>query len=50
MAIGLLAFLTPLLSTMLLLWTSGQPFTPTLGLATLLIVGAAVVGTRSRQA
>ena len=48
--VGLLAFLTPLLSTMLLLWTSGQPFTPTLGLATLLIVGAAVVGTRSRQA
>ena len=45
--VGLLAFLTPLLSTMLLLVTSGQPFTINIGLATLLIVGAAVVGMRS---
>lgn len=45
--VGLLAFLTPLLSTMLLLVTSGQPFTIRIALATLLIVGAAVVGMRS---
>lgn len=46
--IGVLSYLTPLLSTLLLLWTTGQPLTPSVALATLLILGAAVVGTRAR--
>ena len=46
--VGLLAFITPLLSTTLLLLTRGQPLTATLGMATALIVGAAVVGTRAK--
>ena len=46
--VGLLAFITPLLSTTLLLSTRGQPLTATLGMATALIVGAAVVGTRAK--
>lgn len=45
--VGLLAFLTPLLSTALLLWSRGQTPSQLLALATLLIVGAAVVGTRA---
>jgi drug/metabolite transporter (DMT)-like permease len=44
--VGLLSFLTPLLSTILLAITSGQPFTWQIGLAAVLIIGAAVVGTR----
>ena len=44
--IGLLSFLTPLLSTLLLLLLRGQWPTPSILLAALLIVGAAVVGTR----
>lgn len=44
--VGLLAFLTPLLSTALLLWSSGQRPSFLLALATLMIVGAAVIGTR----
>lgn len=46
--IGVLAYLTPLLSTLLLLWTTGQPLTGSVAVATLLILGAAVVGTRAR--
>jgi drug/metabolite transporter (DMT)-like permease len=42
--IGLLAFITPVLSTALLLWTTGQPLTPQIGLAAALVVGAAVLG------
>jgi drug/metabolite transporter (DMT)-like permease len=45
--IGLLSFLTPLLSTCGLLWSSGQPISPAVAAAAALIVGAAWVG-RSR--
>ena len=47
--IGLFAFATPLLSTGLLLLTTGQPLTPALAVATLLIVGAAWLGTSQRR-
>ncbi len=46
--IGVLSYLTPLLSTLLLLWSTGRPLSWNVGLATLLILGAAVVGTRAR--
>ncbi len=46
--IGILSYLTPLLSTALLVLTSGRAPTPWLLLATALIVGAAVVGMRAR--
>lgn len=46
--IGVLAYLTPLLSTLLLLWTTGRPLSWHIALATLLILGAAVVGARAR--
>lgn len=45
--IGLLAFLTPLLSTVLLLLVSGQPLSWQLLLATGLIVGGALLGPRA---
>ncbi|MCU0930643.1 MAG: DMT family transporter [Serpentinimonas sp.] len=45
--IGLLAFLTPLLSTALLVVLSGQPLRWSIALAALMIVGAAVLGSRS---
>lgn len=45
--IGLFAFATPLLSTALLLLTTGEPLTLELGVATALIVGAAWLGTSS---
>ena len=45
--IGLLSFLTPLLSTVLLLWHRGEALTPAIGVAAALIVGAAWLG-RSR--
>ena len=44
--IGLLSFLTPLLSTMLLLWLRGQALSWPIALAAVLIVGAALVGQR----
>ena len=44
--IGVLSFLTPLLSTALLLGVRGEPPGIWLVLATLMIVGAAVLGTR----
>lgn len=46
--IGVLSYLTPLLSTLLLLWASGRPLSWNVALATALILGAAVVGTRAR--
>jgi drug/metabolite transporter (DMT)-like permease len=46
--IGVLSYLTPLLSTLMLLWVTGEPLTWSVGLATLLILGAAVAGTRAR--
>ena len=42
--IGLLSFLTPLLSTLLLLWDSGQPISLAVAGAAALIVGAAWLG------
>jgi drug/metabolite transporter (DMT)-like permease len=46
--IGLLSYITPLASTALLLMVTGRPFTWSIGLAAALIIGAAVLGTRSR--
>ena len=45
--VGLLAFLTPLLSTTLLLFNNGQMPSVLLALATAMIMGAAIVGTRT---
>jgi len=42
--IGLLAFITPLLSTSLLLWYRGQALQPSIALAVAMIVGAAYLG------
>ena len=47
--IGLLSFLTPLLSTGLLLLTQGKPLTWHVALAAALIIGAAVIGSRARH-
>ncbi|MGZ8261225.1 MAG: DMT family transporter [Caldimonas sp.] len=46
--IGLLSYLTPLASTLLLAATSGRALTWWIGAAALLIAGAAVVGVRTR--
>ena len=46
--IGLLSYLTPLASTLLLAATTGRALTPWTGGAALLIVGAALVGMRTR--
>lgn len=46
--IGILSYLTPLLSTALLMAVSGQPFTWSIALATAMIIGAAVLGMRAR--
>ncbi|MEO8080706.1 MAG: DMT family transporter [Caldimonas sp.] len=46
--IGILSYLTPLLSTLLLALTSGRPLGPATALAAVLIAGAAVVGVRAR--
>jgi drug/metabolite transporter (DMT)-like permease len=46
--IGILSYLTPLLSTVLLLTVSGQPLTSSLALAAALIVGAAGLGSLTR--
>lgn len=46
--IGILSYLTPLASTLLLVWTSGRPFTLWIGVAAAMIVGAAIVGIRAR--
>jgi drug/metabolite transporter (DMT)-like permease len=44
--IGLLAFATPILSTVLLLITTGQPLQWNVAIAATLVVGAAVWGSR----
>lgn len=44
--IGVLSFLTPLLSTLTLLLVRGEVPSPAIGLAALMIVGAAVIATR----
>ena len=46
--IGVLSYLAPLLSTWLLLWTTGRPLSWHVALATTMILTAAVVGTRAR--
>jgi drug/metabolite transporter (DMT)-like permease len=48
--IGILSYLTPLASTVLLLVASGRPLTPSIALAAALIIGAAIVGTRKANA
>jgi drug/metabolite transporter (DMT)-like permease len=47
--IGVLSYITPLASTALLLLVSGRGLSWNIGLAALLIVGGAVLGTRSRE-
>ena len=47
-SIGILSYITPLASTVLLMFATGRPLTFGIGLATALILGAAVVGTRAR--
>jgi drug/metabolite transporter (DMT)-like permease len=46
--VGLLSFLTPLLSTALLVLTSGSEVSPLLLISALLIIGGALLG-RQRQ-
>lgn len=46
--IGVLAYLTPLLSTFLLLWSTRQAMNWNVALATALILAAAALGTRSK--
>ena len=46
--IGILSYLTPLASTLLLVLTSGRELTGWIVVAAALIVGAAVVGLRAR--
>ncbi len=46
--IGVLSYLTPLLSTGLLMVVSDRPFSPWIALAAAMIIGAAVLGTRAR--
>ena len=46
--LGLLSYLTPLASTLLLGATTGRPLTPWIAGAAMLIVGAAAVGLRTR--
>lgn len=45
--IGILSYLTPLASTVVLLGVTGRPLTPSVAVAAVLIIGAAVVGTRA---
>jgi drug/metabolite transporter (DMT)-like permease len=46
--IGILSYITPLASTAVLLIVTGQPLSWSIGLAAALIVGAAVLGTRTK--
>ncbi len=46
--IGILSYLTPLASTLLLVATTGRPLTVWIAVAALLIVGAAIAGVRAR--
>jgi drug/metabolite transporter (DMT)-like permease len=47
--IGILSYITPLASTALLMLVTGRPLTWSIGLATALIIGAAVLGTRGKN-
>ena len=46
--IGILSYLTPLASTALLMVVSGRALTGSIALAAVMIIGAAVIGTRAR--
>jgi drug/metabolite transporter (DMT)-like permease len=46
--VGILSYITPLASTLLLMLVSGQPLSWSIVVAALLIIGAAVVGTSAR--
>jgi hypothetical protein len=46
--IGVLSFLTPLLSTVALLWVRSEASSLSIAAAALLIVGAAVLGSRAK--
>jgi drug/metabolite transporter (DMT)-like permease len=46
--IGILSYITPLASTALLIVVSGRSFSASIGLATVMIIGAAVMGMRAR--
>ena len=46
--IGILSYITPLASTVLLMFATGRPLTWGVGLATVLILGAAVLGSRAK--
>jgi drug/metabolite transporter (DMT)-like permease len=46
--IGILSYITPLASTVLLMVATGRPLTWGIGLATVLILGAAVLGSRAK--
>jgi drug/metabolite transporter (DMT)-like permease len=48
--IGILSYITPLASTLLLMVVGGRPFGWNIGLAAVLIIGAALIGTRQPQA
>jgi drug/metabolite transporter (DMT)-like permease len=45
---GVLSFLTPLLSTLALLWVRHEGPSPSVALAAALIIGAAVLGVRAK--
>ena len=47
-SIGILSYITPLASTTLLLLATGRPLSWSIGLATVLILGAAVLGSRAK--
>ena len=49
-AIGTLAYATPILSTAILALSTGRPWTLSLGVATLLVAGAAVLALQGRRA
>ena len=46
--IGILSYITPLASTVLLMFATGRPLTWGIGLATVLILGAAFLGSRAK--
>jgi drug/metabolite transporter (DMT)-like permease len=46
--IGILSYLTPLASTLLLILVTGRPFTWNIAVAAALVIGAAIAGTRVR--
>lgn len=46
--VGLIAFLTPLISTTLLMVTTNTPLSPLLALSAALVIGSAIIGSRTR--